>query len=217
MTLPLFSRQSGREIKREGQVFFLHNRISSLDDVLTTLRELVPSARIVFAHGQLPAKELEKIMMDFMQKEIDVLISTTIIGSGLDISNANTIIINRADMFGLSDLYQLRGRVGRSERKAYCYLITPPLNTLKKDAVQRLAVIESFTELGSGFNIALRDLDIRGAGNLLGAEQSGYIHELGFDLYQKMLEETVAELKSTEFSHMFSAEAGKAATTIKSL
>ncbi len=204
-----------REIKREGQVFFLHNRISALDDVLKTLRELVPSARIVFAHGQLPAKELEKIMMDFMQKEVDVLISTTIIGSGLDISNANTIIINRADMFGLSDLYQLRGRVGRSERKAYCYLVTPPLKTLKKDAMQRLAVIESFTELGSGFNIALRDLDIRGAGNLLGAEQSGYIHELGFDLYQKMLEETVAELKSTEFSHMFTAESARAARKSK--
>jgi len=204
-----------REIKREGQVFFLHNRIASLDDILQTLRDLVPSARIVFAHGQLPPRELEKIMMDFMQKEVDVLISTTIIGSGLDISNANTIIINRADMFGLSDLYQLRGRVGRSERKAYCYLIAPPLNTLKKEAVQRLAVIESFTELGSGFNIALRDLDIRGAGNLLGAEQSGYIHELGFDLYQKMLEETVAELKSTEFSHMFSAEGAKAARTAK--
>ncbi len=204
-----------REIKREGQVFFLHNRISSLDDILQTLRELVPSARIVFAHGQLPAKELEKIMMDFMQKEVDVLISTTIIGSGLDISNANTIIINRADMFGLSDLYQLRGRVGRSERKAYCYLVTPPLKTLKKDAMQRLAVIESFTELGSGFNIALRDLDIRGAGNLLGAEQSGYIHDLGFDLYQKMLEETVAELKSTEFSHMFTDEGTKAARKSK--
>ena len=204
-----------REITREGQVFFLHNRIASLDDILQTLRDLVPSARIVFAHGQLPPRELEKIMMDFMQKEVDVLISTTIIGSGLDISNANTIIINRADMFGLSDLYQLRGRVGRSERKAYCYLITPPLNTLKKDAVQRLAVIESFTELGSGFNIALRDLDIRGAGNLLGAEQSGYIHELGFDLYQKMLEETVAELKSTEFSHMFTTEGAKTARATK--
>ena len=204
-----------REIKREGQVFFLHNRISSLEDVLNTLRELVPSARIVFAHGQLPSKELEKIMMDFMQKEVDVLISTTIIGSGLDISNANTIIINRADMFGLSDLYQLRGRVGRSERKAYCYLITPPLHTLKREAVRRLAVIESFTELGSGFNIALRDLDIRGAGNLLGAEQSGYIHELGFDLYQKMLAETVAELKSTEFSHMFSGEGKPAVTQAK--
>ncbi|NTW82572.1 MAG: transcription-repair coupling factor [Chlorobiaceae bacterium] len=205
-----------REIQREGQVFFLHNRISSIEEVLHTLRELVPSARIVYAHGQLPSRELEKIMMDFMQKEVDVLISTSIIGSGLDISNANTILINRADMFGLSDLYQLRGRVGRSDRKAYCYLIAPPLHTLKREAVQRLAVIESFTELGSGFNIALRDLDIRGAGNLLGAEQSGYIHELGFDLYQKMLEETVAELKSTDFSHLFDTEAITAAALVKS-
>ncbi len=211
----LFQSAILREIKREGQVFFLHNRIASLEDILNTLRELVPSARIVYAHGQLPAKELEKIMMDFMQKEVDVLISTTIIGSGLDISNANTIIINRADMFGLSDLYQLRGRVGRSDRKAYCYLVTPPLHTLKRDAVQRLAVIESFTELGSGFNIALRDLDIRGAGNLLGAEQSGYIHELGFDLYQKMLAETVAELKSNEFIHMFSGDDKPAARQSK--
>ena len=157
----------------------------------------------VYAHGQMPSRELEKIMMDFMQQEVDVLISTSIIGSGLDISNANTIIINRADMFGLSDLYQLRGRVGRSERKAFCYMIVPPLHTLKREAVQRLAVIESFTELGSGFTVALRDLDIRGAGNLLGAEQSGFIHELGFDLYQKMLEETVAELKSTHFRELF--------------
>jgi transcription-repair coupling factor (superfamily II helicase) len=139
-----------------------------------------------------------------MQQELDVLISTSIIGSGLDISNANTIIINRADMFGLSDLYQLRGRVGRSVRKAYCYLVTPPLHTLKREAIQRIAVIESFTELGSGINVALRDLDIRGAGNLLGAEQSGFIHEIGFDLYQKMVEETVAELKLTDFSHIFS-------------
>jgi transcription-repair coupling factor (superfamily II helicase) len=192
-----------REIRRQGQVFFLHNRISGLDEVMQTLRELVPYARIVCAHGQMPSRQLEKIMMDFMQQEVDVLISTSIIGSGLDISNANTIIINRADMFGLSDLYQLRGRVGRSERKAYCYMITPPLHTLKREAVQRLAVIESFTELGSGFTVALRDLDIRGAGNLLGAEQSGFIHELGFDLYQKMLEETVAELKSTHFRDLF--------------
>lgn len=191
------------EIRRKGQVFFLHNRISGLEETLHTLRELVPYARIVYAHGQMPSRKLEKIMMDFMQQEIDVLISTSIIGSGLDISNANTIIINRADMFGLSDLYQLRGRVGRSERKAFCYMITPPLNTLKRDALQRLAVIESFTELGSGFTVALRDLDIRGAGNLLGAEQSGFIHELGFDLYQKMLEETVAELKSTTFQELF--------------
>ena len=196
-----------REIRRQGQVFFLHNRINDLEEVQHKLRELVPYARIVCAHGQMPSRELEKIMMDFMQQEVDVLISTSIIGSGLDISNANTIIINRADMFGLSDLYQLRGRVGRSERKAFCYMITPPLHTLKREAVQRLAVIESFTELGSGFTVALRDLDIRGAGNLLGAEQSGFIHELGFDLYQKMLEETVAELKSTHFRDLF-AEGG---------
>jgi transcription-repair coupling factor (superfamily II helicase) len=204
-----------REIQRDGQVFFLHNRISSIDEMLRSLRDLVPSARMVFVHGQLPPRELEKVMMDFMQKEVDVLISTSIIGSGLDISNANTIFINRADMFGLSDLYQLRGRVGRSDRKAYCYLIAPPLHTLKREAVQRLAVIESFTELGSGFNIALRDLDIRGAGNLLGAEQSGYIHELGFDLYQKMLEETVAELKSTEFSHLFEDDGKSSAALAK--
>ncbi|WP_164926899.1 transcription-repair coupling factor [Chlorobaculum tepidum] len=193
-----------REIQREGQVFFLHNRITSLEETALKLRELVPYARMATAHGQMPAKELENVMMDFMQQELDVLISTSIIGSGLDISNANTIIINRADMFGLSDLYQLRGRVGRSERKAYCYLITPPLHTLKREAVQRIAVIETFTELGSGINVALRDLDIRGAGNLLGAEQSGFIHEIGFDLYQKMIEETVAELKLTEFNHLFS-------------
>jgi transcription-repair coupling factor (superfamily II helicase) len=192
------------EIQREGQVFFLHNRIAGLEETERMLRELVPWARIATAHGQMPTRDLENVMMDFMQKELDVLISTSIIGSGLDISNANTIIINRADMFGLSDLYQLRGRVGRSERKAYCYLITPPLHTLKREAVQRLAVIESFTELGSGINVALRDLDIRGAGNLLGAEQSGFIHEIGFELYQKMVEETVAELKLTEFSHIFS-------------
>ena len=193
-----------QELQREGQVFFLHNRIAGIMEIEQMLRELVPYARMAVAHGQMPTRDLENVMMDFMQKELDVLISTSIIGSGLDISNANTIIINRADMFGLSDLYQLRGRVGRSERKAYCYLVTPQLHTLKRDAVQRLAVIESFTELGSGINIALRDLDIRGAGNLLGAEQSGFIHEIGFDLYQKMVEETVAELKTTEFRHIFS-------------
>jgi transcription-repair coupling factor (superfamily II helicase) len=193
-----------QEIQREGQVFFLHNRIAGLEETERKIRELVPYARIATAHGQMPSRELENVMMDFMQKELDVLISTSIIGSGLDISNANTIIINRADAFGLSDLYQLRGRVGRSERKAYCYLITPPLHSLKREAVQRIAVIESFTELGSGINVALRDLDIRGAGNLLGAEQSGFIHEIGFDLYQKMVEETVAELKLTEFSYIFS-------------
>ncbi len=195
-----------REISRRGQVFFLHNRISGLDQIQNTLRELVPEAKTGIAHGQMPTAELENVMMRFINREIDLLISTSIIGSGLDISNANTIIINRADMFGLSDLYQLRGRVGRSERKAFSYLIIPPVDTLKKEAMQRLAVIESFTELGSGFNIALRDLDIRGAGNLLGAEQSGAIHELGFDLYQKLLEEAVTELKTNEFSQLFTID-----------
>ncbi len=193
-----------KEINRKGQVFVLHNRISGLEQVKQTLQELVPGTRMAYAHGQMPTAELENIMMDFITHELDVLISTSIIGSGLDISNANTIIINRADMFGLSDLYQLRGRVGRSDKKAYSYLITPPIKTLKQEAIQRLAVIESFTELGSGFNIAMRDLDIRGAGNLLGSEQSGAIHELGFDLYQKLLEEAVAELKTGEFSMLFS-------------
>ncbi|TNJ36191.1 transcription-repair coupling factor [Prosthecochloris vibrioformis] len=199
------------ELSRNGQVFVLHNRISGLDEFMHKLHELVPSARMATAHGQMPGSELENIMMDFISHELDVLISTSIIGSGLDISNANTIIINRADMFGLADLYQLRGRVGRSDRKAYSYLITPPMQTLKEDAIQRLAVIESFTELGSGFTIAMRDLDIRGAGNLLGAEQSGAIHELGFSLYQKLLEEAVAELKSGVFSSLFAQE-GQAAS-----
>ncbi len=193
-----------RELGRKGQVFFLHNRISGLDQMLNTLRELAPGARIATAHGRMPAAELENVMMAFFSHELDILVSTSIIGSGLDISNANTIIINRADMFGLSDLYQLRGRVGRSERKAYCYLVTPPVHSLKREAMQRLAVIESFTELGSGFNIAMRDLEIRGAGNLLGAEQSGAIHDLGFDLYQKLLEEAVTELKTEEFRGLFS-------------
>ena len=192
-----------RELGRGGQVFVLNNRINSLDAMFDTVRRLVPKARIGIAHGQMPTKELEQVMLDFLQKELNVLICTTIIESGLDISNVNTIIINRADMFGLSDLYQLRGRVGRSDRKAYCYLFTPPPSTLTQDALQRLATIEEFTELGSGFNVALRDLDIRGAGNLLGAEQSGFVYDLGFDLYQKILEEAVAEIKSTEFQNLF--------------
>ncbi len=192
-----------RELGRGGQVFILNNRINSLDAMLDTVKRLVPKARVAIAHGQMPTKELEQVMLDFLQKELNVLICTTIIESGLDISNVNTIIINRADMFGLSDLYQLRGRVGRSDRKAYCYLFTPPPSTLTQDALQRLATIEEFTELGSGFNVALRDLDIRGAGNLLGAEQSGFVYDLGFDLYQKILEEAVAEIKSTEFQNLF--------------
>jgi transcription-repair coupling factor (superfamily II helicase) len=192
-----------RELGRGGQVFILNNRINSLGTMLDTIKRLVPKARVGIGHGQMPTKELEQVMHDFLQKELNVLICTTIIESGLDISNVNTIIINRADAFGLSDLYQLRGRVGRSDRKAYCYLLTPPPSTLTQDALQRLAAIEEFTELGSGFNVALRDLDIRGAGNLLGAEQSGFVFDLGFDLYQKILEEAVAEIKSTEFQNLF--------------
>lgn len=192
-----------RELGRGGQVFILNNRINSLGTMLDSVKRLVPKARVGIAHGQMPTKELEQVMLDFLQKELNVLICTTIIESGLDISNVNTIIINRADTFGLSDLYQLRGRVGRSDRKAHCYLLTPSPSTLTKDALQRLAAIEEFTELGAGFNVALRDLDIRGAGNLLGAEQSGFVFDLGFDLYQKILEEAVAEIKSTEFQNLF--------------
>jgi len=192
-----------RELGRHGQVFFLHNRVKTIADMYDVIKRLFPKARVGMAHGQMPTKELETAMMDFMQKELDILVSTAIIGSGLDISNANTMIINRAEMFGLADLYQLRGRVGRSERKAFAYFLTPPLSQLKQDAMQRLAVIEAYTELGSGFSVAMRDLDIRGAGNLLGAEQSGFIFDLGFDMYQKILEEAVSELKSTEFQNIF--------------
>lgn len=192
-----------RELHRGGQVFFLHNRVQSIEQMYDLIKKMFPKARIGVGHGQMAPKELETVMIDFIQKELQILVCTTIIESGLDISNANTIIINRADMFGLSDLYQLRGRVGRSNAKAYCYLLTPPLSTLTKDAMQRLAAIEEFTELGSGFNVAMRDLDIRGAGNMLGAEQSGFIYSLGFDLYQKILEEAVLELKSTEFQNIF--------------
>jgi transcription-repair coupling factor (superfamily II helicase) len=199
----LLQEAVSRELGRGGQVFILNNRINTLGDMLDTVKRLVPKARVGIGHGQMPTKELEQVMLDFLQKELNVLICTTIIESGLDISNVNTIIINRADMFGLSDLYQLRGRVGRSERKAYCYLFTLPASRLTQDALQRLAAIEEFTELGSGFNVALRDLDIRGAGNLLGAEQSGFVYDLGFDLYQKILEEAVAEIKSTEFQNLF--------------
>ncbi len=198
-----------RELSRNGQVFFLHNRINTIEQIYDLCKRLCPKARIRIAHAQLPTKELESVMMDFLDKEIDVLITTTIVESGLDISNVNTIIINRADAFGLSDLYQLRGRVGRSERKAFCYLLTPPLSTLSEDALQRLSAIEEFTELGSGFNVAMRDLDIRGAGNLLGSEQSGFIYDLGFDLYQKILEEAVQELKSTEFQNIFKDAAAR--------
>lgn len=182
------------ELNRGGQIFFLHNKVHELQSVHDILHRLVPDMRICVAHGQMEASELETKMLDFMQGDYDMLLSTTIIESGIDIPNANTIIINQAQNFGLSDLHQLRGRVGRSNRKAFCYLIVPPLTTLSEDSRRRLKAIEEFSDLGSGFNIAMQDLDIRGAGNLLGAEQSGFIADMGYETYQKILSEAMDEL-----------------------
>ncbi len=184
-----------REVQRSGQVFFVHNRVQSIERIAELLAPLVPNVRLGIAHGQMPEHALERVMLDFLQQKFEVLISTMIIESGLDMPNVNTIIINRADRFGLSQLYQLRGRVGRSRNKAYCYLVIPPVKTLNAEALKRLQTIEEFTDLGSGFQIAMRDLEIRGAGSLLGAEQSGFIDSLGFDLYCKILEEAVGEVR----------------------
>jgi transcription-repair coupling factor (superfamily II helicase) len=191
------------EVSRGGQVFFVHNRVQNIMDVDHMLRRFVPDIRIAVAHGQMEGRELERRMIDFIKGEYDVLLATTIIESGLDIPNVNTIIINDAQQFGLSDLHQLRGRVGRTNKKAFCYLLTPPLSGLTKEARQRLRAIEEFAELGSGFSIAMRDLDIRGAGNLLGAEQSGFISEIGFEMYHRILDEAIQELKDHEFRHVF--------------
>ncbi|RAU84011.1 transcription-repair coupling factor [Pontibacter arcticus] len=191
------------ELKRGGQVFFVHNRVKDIDEIANMILKLVPDARITFAHGQMDGELLEKRMMKFVEGEYDVLVSTNIIESGLDIPNANTIIINRAHMFGLSDLHQMRGRVGRSNKKAYCYLLTPPVSGLPSDARKRLSTLEEFSDLGEGFKIAMRDLDIRGAGNLLGGEQSGFITDLGFEMYHQILDDAVKELKETEFRDLF--------------
>ena len=187
------------EISRGGQVFFIHNRVDSILEIQKLIGRLLPKVTTAVAHGQMEGKKLEAIMMDFISGEFDVLIATTIIESGLDIPNSNTIFINNAQNFGLSDLHQLRGRVGRSNKKAFCFLLAPPLHTLSSEARRRLKAIEEFSELGSGFSIALQDLDIRGAGNLLGAEQSGFIAEIGLETFQRILEEAVNELKETEF------------------
>jgi len=192
-----------QEISRGGQVFFIHNRVKNIEEVAEMVRRLVPDIRVRFAHGQMPPSKLEKIIADFYLHKFDVLVSTNIVENGIDISNANTMIINRADRFGLAELHQLRGRVGRSNRKAFCYLITPPINTLTPEARKRLLALEEFSDLGSGFNIAMRDLDIRGAGDLLGGEQSGFINDIGFELYTKILNDAVKELKESEFSEMF--------------
>lgn len=199
------------EVSRNGQVFFLHNRVQNIYEVEDTIRKIVPGISTVVGHGQMDGHKLEKVMLDFINGDFDVLIATTIIESGLDIPNANTIIINHAEHYGLSDLHQLRGRVGRSNKKAFCYLITPPLAALSPEARRRLKAIEEFSDLGSGFNIAMQDLDIRGAGNLLGAEQSGFIADIGFETYHRILNEAVQELRQEEFSEVLKEEGRKQA------
>ncbi|NNF02060.1 MAG: transcription-repair coupling factor, partial [Bacteroidia bacterium] len=191
------------ELSRGGQVFFVHNRVMNIVEVADMVTRLCPDAKVGIGHGQMDGHQLEQVLMSFIGGEIDVLVATTIIESGLDISNANTIIINQAQNFGLSDLHQMRGRVGRSNTKAFCYLITPPLTAVTPEARRRLKAIEQFSDIGSGFNIAMRDLDIRGAGNLLGGEQSGFISEIGFEMYHKILDEAIQELKEKEFKDVF--------------
>jgi transcription-repair coupling factor (superfamily II helicase) len=202
------------ELRRGGQVFFVHNRVSDIDSMANLIYKLVPDSRIGVAHGQMDGDKLEKAMMKFIDGEYDILISTNIIESGLDIPNANTIIINQAHMFGMSDLHQMRGRVGRSNKKAFCYLLTPPTSLLTSDSRKRLSALEEFSELGDGFKVAMRDLDIRGAGNLLGGEQSGFITDLGFDTYHKILDDAIQELKETDFKDLFAKELAEKAKII---
>lgn len=192
-----------KEMERNGQVFFINNRVQNIYILAEKLRKLVPEARIAVAHGQMPPAKLETTIMDFINYDYDVLLATTVVESGIDMPNVNTIIVNKANLFGLSDLHQLRGRVGRSNKKAYCYLIAPPMKELTDDARRRLQAIETFADLGSGFNIAMQDLDIRGAGNMLGAEQSGFIADLGYETYQKILNEAMTELREEEFAELF--------------
>ncbi len=195
------------EIQRGGQVFFIHNRIENIKEVAGMLQRLVPDAKIGVGHGQMEGKKLEELMLQFMDGGFDVLVSTTIIESGLDVSNANTIFINNANNFGLSDLHQMRGRVGRSNKKAFCYFITPDYAAMTEDARKRMTALEQFTALGSGFNIAMKDLEIRGAGDLLGGEQSGFMNDIGFDTYQKILNEAIEELKAKEFKDLYEDDA----------
>lgn len=194
------------EIARGGQVFFVHNRVQNIQDVRLMIERFCPGVSVCVAHGQMDGKALEKVMLDFINGVYDVLLATTIIESGLDIPNANTIFINEAQNYGLSDMHQLRGRVGRTNKKAFCYLMSPPLSTLTDEARKRLKAIEEFADLGSGFNIAMRDLDIRGAGNILGGEQSGFISEIGYEMYHQILDEAVLELKENEFKDIFKDE-----------
>ena len=197
------------ETERGGQVFFIHNRVNGLAEMCAMIQGLCPDLSIGFAHGQLEGHELEERILDFIDRKYDVLVCTNIVESGVDIPNVNTIIINNAHHFGLSDLHQLRGRVGRSNKKAFCYLLGPPMSSLPTDSRKRLQTLEQFSDLGSGFQIAMRDLDIRGAGNMLGGEQSGFMAEIGFEMYQKILEEAIRELKRTEFKELFKDEISK--------
>ncbi len=194
------------EIQRNGQVFFINNRIENIKEVAGMIQRLVPDARVGIGHGQMDGKKLEELMLAFMNGEFDVLVATTIIESGLDVPNANTIFINNANNFGLSDLHQMRGRVGRSNKKAFCYFITPPYSAMTDEARKRIQALEQFSELGSGFNIAMKDLEIRGAGDLLGGEQSGFINEIGFETYQKIMNEAIEELKENEFKEIYHVE-----------
>lgn len=194
------------EIARGGQVFFIHNRVQDIHDISALVKKLCPGVSVGVGHGQMEGEQLEKVLLDFIEGDTDVLVATTIIESGIDISNANTIIINQAHYFGLSDLHQMRGRVGRSNKKAFCYLLAPPFSILTPEAKRRLKAIEEFSDLGSGFNVAMRDLDIRGAGNMLGGEQSGFISEIGYEMYHRILDEAIRELKETEFKDIFTAD-----------
>ena len=194
------------ELQRDGQVYFINNRIENLKEIAGLIQRLVPDARVITGHGQMDGKQLEANMMDFMEGKYDVLVSTTIVESGLDVPNANTIFINDAQRFGMADLHQMRGRVGRSDRKAFCYLITPPLDLVSSDSRKRLEAIEQFSDLGSGFHIAMKDLEIRGAGDLLGGDQSGFINEMGFDTYQKIMQEALEELKDEDMEGLFQNE-----------
>ena len=194
------------EMSRNGQVYFVHDRINGLQEIANLIHKYVPDCRVAIGHGQMPPDRLEKVLMGFMNYDYDVLLSTTIVENGIDISNANTMIINDAHRFGLSDLHQMRGRVGRSNRKAFCYLLAPPKTSLTPEARRRLEALENFSELGSGFDLAMQDLDIRGAGNLLGAEQSGFMEDLGYETYQKILSQAVTELKNDEFHDIYAEQ-----------
>lgn len=197
------------EVQRNGQVYFIHNRVENIREVAGMIQRLVPDARVAVGHGQMEGKKLEEVMLAFMNGEYDVLVATTIIESGLDVPNANTIFINNAQNFGLSDLHQMRGRVGRSNKKAFCYFICPPASAMTDDARKRINALAQYSELGSGFNIAMKDLEIRGAGDLLGGEQSGFINEIGFDAYQKIMQEAIEELKDNEFKELFDEVEGQ--------